>query len=149
MKSAGRRFEDPTAEAAELSAGCVAQQRAQFLECIRPRLLTCNALLRDARTDSLSLHGRFRLAVECIYFCCLELAGWGGMAVETLVHPSFDVLDAAIPTLEVSTDDSVTIDLLLFWTERGTPFLPAVPITEVCNVAARVLDATFRRFGHA
>lgn len=146
MKLAGRRFEDPTVEAADLSDSCVAQQRAQFLECIRPRLLTCNALLRDARTDSLSLHGRFRLAVECIYFCCLELAGWGGMAVDTVVHPSFDILDAAIPTLEVSTDDSVTIDLLLFWTERGTPFLPAVPITEVCDVAARVLDATFRRF---
>lgn len=123
------------------------QRRGQCLECIRPRLLACGALLRDARTDSLSLHARFCLAFECIYFCCLELAAASGVTLETLTHPSFDILDAAIPTLEVSAQDSVTIDLLLFWTERGTPFLPAVSVTEVCDVAARVLDATFRRFG--
>jgi hypothetical protein len=68
--------------------------------------------------------------------------------LEAHTHPSFDVLDAAVPTLPVSAQDSVTVDLLLFWTERGTPFLPAVPIGEVCDVAARVLDATFHRFEH-
>lgn len=124
------------------------QRRGQCLECIRPRLLACGALLRDAKTDSLSLHARFCLAFECIYFCCLEIAAASGVMLEAHTHPSFDVLDAAIPTLQVSAQDSVTVDLLLFWMERGTPFLPAVPISEVCDVAARVLDATFRRFGH-
>lgn len=132
-------FEPPRARVAR---GC-----GQALNTIRPRLLTCKALLLDAGSENLSLHARIRLGFECIYFLCLEVAASGGTPVDTLVHPSFDALDVALPALKLSNDDSVAVDLLLYWAQRGTPFLPAISVSEVCGLAGRIFEASLRQVG--
>ncbi|CDY74615.1 hypothetical protein BGLT_03557 [Caballeronia glathei] len=142
----GERAETGTT-ALEPSIGCVAETRGQSLDSIRPRVLTCKALLHDAGNVNLSLHARIRLGFECIYFCCLEVAASTGAPVDTLVHPSFDILDAALPALKLSGSDSVTVDLLLHWSQSGSPFVPAVPVLDVCDLANRSYDATLRCIG--
>ncbi|MFM0196121.1 hypothetical protein PQQ65_23750 [Paraburkholderia strydomiana] len=138
---------EPLVAGLEPSTVRVAQARGQSLDSIRPRVLTCKALLLDASNVSLSLHARIRLGFECIYFCCLEVAASGGTPVDTLVHPSFDTLDAALPALKLSNDDSIAVDLLLYWAQRGTAFLPAISVSDVCGLAGRIFETSLRQVG--
>jgi len=152
MKSEPDRIADEAVAATERDSAEVpedrtADTRRRSLDSIRPRVLTCKALLRDASNESLSLHARYRLGLECIYLCCVEAIASTDVSVASTVHPSFDILDVALTTLDVRGSDSVTVDLLLYWSQRSSPFVPAVPMTDVCDLAERIYDAMLCRIG--
>ena len=68
------------------------------------------------------------------------------MPVETLEHPSYEIVDVALTSLDVPIEDRLAVELLVTWTESSTPFLPAMSVSEVRDVAARIFTATIERF---
>lgn len=130
-----------------LTKGRMTEIRQRSIDSIRPRILGCKDLLRDAKNESLSLHTRYRLALECIYLCCVEVVESEGVPVDEIAHSRFKILDVALPALQLPDRDSVTVDLLLYWSQRSSPFVPAVSVTDVCELAERIYDAMLCRIG--
>ncbi len=121
-------------------------QDRRSIESRRPRLRTSALFLRDSKNEATSLHTQIRVAFESIYFCCVEIAASTGMPVETLEHPSYEIVDVALTSLDVPIEDRLAVELLVTWTESSTPFLPAMSVSEVRDVAARIFTATIERF---
>jgi hypothetical protein len=130
-----------------LTKGRIMETRRRSLDSIRPRIPGCRDLLRDAKNESLSLHTRYRLALNCIYLCCVEVVESEGVTVDEIAHPSFKILDVALPALQLADSDGVTVDLLLYWSQGSSPFVPAVPVADVCELAERIYDAMLCRIG--
>ncbi|WP_146142505.1 hypothetical protein [Paraburkholderia sp. BL18I3N2] len=152
MNSQAGSIAEATVDATEphspaLTKGRMTANGRRSLDSIRPRVLGCKDLLRDAKNESLSPHTRYRLALECMYLCCVEVVEAEGVTVDDIAHPSFKILDVAIPALQLPDRDSVTVDLLLYWSQRSSPFVPAVPVTDVCDLAERIYDAMLCRIG--
>jgi hypothetical protein len=104
----------------------------------RPRLALSTACLRDARSQALSTHTRFRCAFGAIYFCCLELAENQGRRTAGIEHPSRDVIRAGLSAINGTTEQLRTVELVAEWVVDASPSLPGVPINDARRLAERI-----------
>lgn len=112
------------------------------LDAHRACLAASSSYLRDAHKADLSPHTRMRCAFDSIYFGCLEVAGARGLDIDTMEHPSAEVLRAGVTLLCASSEDGTIAQLLADWAKEASPRLPSVSVDDACRLAAWVESRT-------
>ena len=96
-------------------------------------------LIRDARDESLTPSTRIRAAFDALFTCCLQYGGSDGVRADRGEQFVQTVIERALSTTLLSTDDAALVGNLLDWVLHLAPMgpLPMAP-SEAVALAERV-----------